>query len=149
VDGIRLALGTGIDKRFRQNSEKALYFPQVGYLTTAKDGKDNMFSNISEMFEKLRERFDAEKARADSGLIAFELGGEGGGSFWLKVHQGALDMGEGAPPAEADAILRAEASDLMKIMSGELNPMMAFMSGKVKVERNMGMVMKLMGWFGI
>jgi putative sterol carrier protein len=149
VNGISLALSRRIDKRFRQNGEKALYFSQIDDLITAKDGKYSMFSNISEMFEKLRERFDAEKARADSGLIAFELSGEGGGSFWLKVHQGALDIGEGAPPAEADAILRAEAGDLMKIMGGELNPMMAFMAGKVKVERNMGMVMKLMSWFGV
>lgn len=108
-----------------------------------------MFSNINEMFDKLRERFDAEKARNDNGLIAFELSGEGGGTFWLQVANGALNIGEGAPPAEADAVLRAEASDLMKIMGGELNPMMAFMAGKVKVERNMSMVMKLMGWFGM
>jgi putative sterol carrier protein len=108
-----------------------------------------MFSSVTEMFEKLRERFIPEKARGDNGLIAFELSGEGGGNFWLQVSDGALNMGAGTPPAEADAILRAEATDLMKIMSGELNPMMAFMSGKVKVDRNMGMVMKLMGWFGM
>lgn len=108
-----------------------------------------MFSSVTDMFDKLRERFQPEKARGDNGLIAFELSGEGGGNFWLQVSEGALNMGEGAPPAEADAILRAEAADLMKIMGGELNPMMAFMAGKVKVERNMGMVMKLMGWFGM
>ncbi|MCS6870287.1 MAG: SCP2 sterol-binding domain-containing protein [Anaerolineae bacterium] len=108
-----------------------------------------MFSSITEMFEKLRERFIPEKARGDNGLIAFELGGEGGGNFWLQVSNGELNIGAGAPPAEADAVLRAEASDLMKIMGGELNPMMAFMSGKVKVERNMGIVMKLMSWFGM
>ncbi|PJF36780.1 MAG: hypothetical protein CUN49_03660 [Candidatus Thermofonsia Clade 1 bacterium] len=108
-----------------------------------------MFNNVTEMFDKLRERFNAEKARGDNAVIAFDLRGEGGGAFWLQVRDGALSLGEGTPPAEADAILRAEAADLMKIMGGELNPMMAFMSGKVKVERNMGIMMKLMGWFGL
>ncbi len=108
-----------------------------------------MFTSITDMFDKLQERFNPDKARGDKALIAFELGGEGGGSFWLQVNDGTLNVGEGTPPTEADAILRAEAADLMKIMGGELNPMMAFMSGKVKVERNMGMVMKLMGWFGM
>jgi putative sterol carrier protein len=135
--------------RFAAKKQKGAILSADQLIKQRKKEKQGMFNNVTEMFDKLRERFNAEKARGDNAVIAFDLRGEGGGAFWLQVRDGALSLGEGTPPAEADAILRAEAADLMKIMGGELNPMMAFMSGKVKVERNMGIMMKLMGWFGL
>lgn len=107
------------------------------------------FTNVADMFNRLSEAFRADKAKGDKALLAFELGGEGGGSFWMQVVDGNLTTGAGAAPGEPDLILRASAEDFLKIMNREMNPMTAFMSGKVKAERNMGMAMKLMAWFGM
>lgn len=107
------------------------------------------YANLAEMFEHLRERFNAEKAKGDKALLAFELSGENGGSYWLKVVDGNLEVGSGAPAGEPDLIIRASGDDFLRIMNGELNPMTAFMTGKVKAERQMGLAMKLMGWFGM
>ncbi|GAB4556140.1 MAG: SCP2 sterol-binding domain-containing protein [Anaerolineae bacterium] len=106
-------------------------------------------TTVADLFNGMRDRFQADKAKGDKATLAFELAGEGGGTYWLHVNDGQLEIGQGAPPSEADAIVRADGGDFVQIMTGQLNPMMAFMSGKVKVERNMGMVMKLMGWFGM
>lgn len=44
---------------------------------------------------------------------------------------------------EADCTVRIASDSLMQIMQGEMNPMTAFMSGKIKVEGNMGIAMNL------
>jgi putative sterol carrier protein len=58
--------------------------------------------------------------------------------------------GGGAPsvePAdgeeEADTVLRLSAADLEKLMRGKLSPMLAFSTGKLRVEGSKGVAMKL------
>jgi len=44
---------------------------------------------------------------------------------------------------EADCTLRLAASDFQAMMDGDLDATMAYMSGKLKIEGNMGIAMKL------
>jgi len=44
---------------------------------------------------------------------------------------------------EADCTISTSIETLMKMKSGDLNPMMAAMSGKVKISGDMGLAMKL------
>ena len=46
---------------------------------------------------------------------------------------------------EADCTVTVSLADLEGVMSGSINPMMAFMTGKIKVKGDMGVVMKLQG----
>mgnify|MGYP000730494431 CR=1 FL=1 len=43
----------------------------------------------------------------------------------------------------ADCTIKVSTSDLKKIISGDMNPMMAFTLGKIKVEGNMGVALNL------
>lgn len=45
---------------------------------------------------------------------------------------------------DAECVVELSASDAQKLLDGELNPMGAFMMGKLKVKGNMGIAMKLM-----
>ena len=45
--------------------------------------------------------------------------------------------------AEADCTISTDSESLMKMKSGDLNPMMAVMTGKVKIKGDMGLAMKL------
>ncbi len=45
--------------------------------------------------------------------------------------------------AEADTLIICSAETLLKLKSGDLNPMMAVMTGKVKIKGDMGLAMKL------
>lgn len=47
--------------------------------------------------------------------------------------------------SEADCTISTSMETLQKMRSGDLNPMMAVMSGKVKIKGDMGLAMKLQG----
>jgi putative sterol carrier protein len=44
---------------------------------------------------------------------------------------------------DADCTITTSSETLMKLKTGDLNPMMAVMSGKVKIKGDMGLAMKL------
>ena len=48
---------------------------------------------------------------------------------------------------EADCTVSVSEEDLLGIMNGSLNPMMAFMSGKIKVHGDMSVAMKMQSLF--
>jgi len=49
---------------------------------------------------------------------------------------------------EADCTVTVSQEDLISIAKGETNPMMAFMSGKIKVDGDMSVAMKLQSLLG-
>ena len=49
---------------------------------------------------------------------------------------------------DADCTIITSAETLSKMKSGDLNPMMAVMSGKVKIKGDMGLAMKLQSLLG-
>ncbi|MEH0070408.1 SCP2 sterol-binding domain-containing protein [Pannonibacter sp. Pt2-lr] len=44
---------------------------------------------------------------------------------------------------DADCTIKISSENLAELLAGELNPTMAFMTGKIKVEGNMAVAMKL------
>jgi putative sterol carrier protein len=49
---------------------------------------------------------------------------------------------------EADCTVTVELSDFQELLSGDLNPMTAFMTGKIAIDGDMGVAMKLGSLFG-
>lgn len=49
---------------------------------------------------------------------------------------------------DADCVIKTSVETLMKLQSGKLNPMMAAMTGKVKIKGDMGLAMKLQSLLG-
>ena len=49
---------------------------------------------------------------------------------------------------EADCTLEISAKNALKMLDGDLNPMTAFMMGKLKVKGDMGVAMKVAQTFG-
>ena len=46
---------------------------------------------------------------------------------------------------EADTVVTTDVDTLDKLRTGDLNPMMAMMGGKIKIKGDMGLAMKLQG----
>ncbi len=56
---------------------------------------------------------------------------------------GGEGIREATSADEADTILMLTAANMEKLMAGKLNPMLAFATGKLKVEGSKGVAMKL------
>ena len=50
---------------------------------------------IKNIFPSMTERFLPEKADGISATILFDLSGDNGGLFWLKISNGSIEHGEG------------------------------------------------------
>jgi putative sterol carrier protein len=105
------------------------------------------FTDIKEVFANMCQGFQAAKAGSDNALIQFDLAGDNGGKWWVKVANGTCETGTGEAPGKADMTLLAASEDWLKVINGELNPMQGFMQGKIKVQGNMGLALKLQTWF--
>lgn len=108
-----------------------------------------MPSDPKQFFEKLEQRIASRPELVDQigGVYQFDLAGDDGGSWIvdLKTPPGSVATG---PGETADCVISVDADDFCRIMDGELDPMMAFMMGKVRVAGNVGMATKLSALMG-
>ena len=105
-----------------------------------------MSSQIREIIEAMPGSFDAEKAGNAKALIQLDLTGDGGGQFALDIADGACQVRE-ETAEKPDVTVTMDGGDFVALTLGNLNPVQAFMGGKIKVAGNVGMVMQMLNWF--
>jgi putative sterol carrier protein len=105
-------------------------------------------SSASEAFASMRESFDASKASGVKGIIQMVLTGEGGGTWAIKIADGAIDVAEGGVESPTTT-LTMSADDFVGLVNGNLNAMAAFMQGRIKLQGDMGLAMKFQSIFGM
>lgn len=98
---------------------------------------------IAAIFERMLQRMEPQKIEGMNAVIVFDLSGDNGGQYWLKLADGAASTGTGAVEG-AKMTLKATADDFYTMMNGGLNPMQAFMTGKVKIQGDTSLALKLM-----
>ncbi len=96
----------------------------------------------ADIFSSMPARFQPQAAGTWETEIQFNLAGDGGGTWTLVVKGGQCEVKEG-PAASPKATLNTDAETWVGINTGKVNPMMAFTMGKIKVQGNMGELMKL------
>merc|ERR1712045_768143 len=65
------------------------------------------------------------------------------GKWYVDLKNGSGACGTGAAPSEPDVTFRMKDNDFQKMFAGKLKPTTAFMTGKMKLEGDMGKAMKL------
>ena len=106
-------------------------------------------TSVQEVFDNICTTFKPDKAAGEKAMFQFDFSGAAGGRFWTKVADGTCASGNGDAPEKADITILSSAEDWVAVVNGELNPMTAFMAGKIKVQGNMGLALKLQNWFSI
>lgn len=96
-----------------------------------------------EFFEQLPERADPAKTAGMNNTYVFDV--EGVGQWTVAVEDGTVSVSEGT--ADADCTISASEETLVKIAKGEANPTTAYMSGKLKIQGDMGAALKLQKLF--
>ena len=103
-----------------------------------------MAEGARELFEGLEDRIDPARTRGTTASYRFDVAGAG--SWRVQVNNGAVDVTESDAPA--DCVIRASEEDLLRVVRGELNAVTAYMTGRVKVEGDIGLAMRLRDLFG-
>ncbi len=96
-----------------------------------------------EFFEQLPSRVDPSKTAGMNNSYLFDI--EGAGTWKVDVNDGAVDVTEGGEGG--DVTIAASEDTFERIVSGDLNPTSAYMTGKIKIKGDMGAAMKLQKLF--
>lgn len=98
---------------------------------------------VQEFFEQLPSRVDPEKTAGMNNTYVFDV--EGAGAWTVAVADGTVSVTEGA--GDADCTIAASEETLLKIANGEANATTAYMTGKLKIQGDMGAALKLQKLF--
>jgi putative sterol carrier protein len=96
-----------------------------------------------QFFETLSARVSPQGARALDASYRFDV--EGAGSWRVESDGDRLVVTESDAPAEC--VIRTNEKTFLRIVGGEQSPMGAYMTGKVKVEGDLGLALRLRDLF--
>jgi putative sterol carrier protein len=96
-----------------------------------------------EFFETLESRVDASKTAGMNNSYVFDI--EDAGIWKVDVVDGRIDVTEGG--TDGDVTIRASEETFRAVANGEQNPTTAYMTGKLKIDGDMGAAMKLQKLF--
>ena len=103
-----------------------------------------MAESVREFFEGLESRVDGSRTAGMTNTYVFDV--DGAGQWTVAVDDGKVKVTEGAS-ADPDCTITSSEENFERIVSGELNPTSAYMTGKLKVEGDMAAALKLQKLF--
>lgn len=102
--------------------------------------------SAAEFFEKFEVKAAAntDAATQPNAIYQFNVTGDGGGEWNLDLTKGKTSdfVGTGTHDSPG-ATITVSAEDWLGMLNGSLNPMQAFMSGKIKIDGDMTLAMSL------
>src|SRR3990172_1779995 len=107
-----------------------------------------MSLTIETLMSKMPGAFIPEKAAGLDAVIQFKFTGAEAGEWYAAIKDGKVDVQHGTHPTPK-MTLTADSSDYVKIFTGEIDGMKAFMDGKLKLAGDLNLAMKLMQMFKI
>ena len=103
---------------------------------------------VADLMSKMPGAFMPEKAAGLDAVIQFKFTGAEPGDWYAVVKDGKVEVSQGTH-AYPKMTLTADSSDYVKIFTGELDGMQAFMGGKLRTEGDMMLALKLSELFPV
>jgi putative sterol carrier protein len=102
--------------------------------------------NILETLQAMVKNFDPAQAKGVNAVIQLNATGDGGGQYALSIADGKMDVTEGV--AEKSSVqINVAAKDWIDIIGGQLDPTKAFMTGKLRIAGDLGLMMRFQRMF--
>jgi putative sterol carrier protein len=100
--------------------------------------------SAKEFFDELPGHAEPDKIKGIDNSYIFEIEGEG---RWLvRLDAGKVIVTEGWE-GDADVIIKTSSKTFERLANGEQNPTTAYMTGKIKIDGDMGAALKLQKLF--
>ena len=103
----------------------------------------NKVSNTAEYFDSIKDRFVADAAAGIDAVFQYDLGGDDGGKWVVKIEDGAITAVETGETEKPTLTITMDAANFIKMSNGELDGTKAFMTRKLKVKGNVAMAQKM------
>ena len=106
---------------------------------------------LDEIFTRMPRQFRADRAGATNAVIHWNVGGRADGgsdTYELVIADGACTLSP-EPTAEPKLSLSMGGVDFLNLVSGNGNPMMMFMTGKLKAKGDLGLAANLANLFDL
>ena len=104
------------------------------------------YSSAAQALEALAASAGPQQLGETNAVVVFDLSGEEGGQWTATIADGQLNITEGVS-ASSQVTFKMQAADFVALVNGTMNPIAAFMQGRIKVEGDMGVAMKLQTLF--
>ena len=101
---------------------------------------------VETLMSKMPEAFLPEKAAGLDAVIQFKFTGAEPGDWYAVIKDGKVTVEKGVH-ASPKMTLTADSADYVKIFTGEIDGMQAFMQGKLKLAGDLNLAMKLTQMF--
>jgi putative sterol carrier protein len=101
---------------------------------------------IAKLIHGMPERFMAEKAPGVDAVVQYHLLGEQGGEWVIRIGNGCCTVERGRTE-KPNLAVTAHAADYLQIASGQLSAMSAFAEGKVKLEGDLALGLRMKNYF--
>jgi len=102
--------------------------------------------SIKPIFAAMPSSLNKAAAQEANAIYQFNLSDEGGGQFVVTIKNGECTVEEGVAPAP-DATISATAADYINIVAGTYPFGLAYMNGRLKVEGNLRLVVRMRTYF--
>lgn len=89
-------------------------------------------STPQQVFDGMRQSFQADKAQGVHARYQWELGGPQGGQWWIDVNDGKFKMGKGKIDNPSVTFV-AKDKDWVAVSNGKLSGTWAYMTGRLKI----------------
>jgi putative sterol carrier protein len=105
-----------------------------------------MANSIQEFFDALPSKLEPARLAGMNAKFQFVATGDNGGDWYVSIANGAANVGTGKVESPT-IVLTAAAADWLALMNGQMNGQTAFITGKLKIQGDMTLAMKLESLF--
>ena len=104
--------------------------------------KESSSSTPQQVFDGMRQSFQAQKAKGVHARYQWELSGPNGGQWWIDVNDGTYKMGKGKIDNPSVTFVTSD-KDWVALSNGTLGGKWAYFTGRLKVRGPQSMARKL------
>ena len=114
----------------------------IGLGAASAASKESSSSTPQQVFDGMRQSFQAQKAKGVHARYQWELSGPNGGEWWIDVNDGTYKMGKGRIDNPSVTFVTSD-KDWVALSNGTLGGKWAFFTGRLKIRGDQNLARKL------